>query len=98
MAGPSVMVRVLGDVSGLGQAFSNGASSSSSAASKIHGAFTSVLGQLNQTGILGPFGSMLDQANTSLEKLSGHGKEASTVMLGLGGTAVTAGLALQQAG
>ena len=98
MAGPSVMVRVLGDVSGLGQAFTGGATKAEGAATKIHAAFSTVLGQLNQTGVLGPFGQMLEQANSSLEQLSGHGKEASTVLLGMGGTALTAGLALQQAG
>jgi len=50
MAGPSVMVRVLGDLSGLGNAFKQSGAQAQSAAAKAHGAFSSMLGLLNQSG------------------------------------------------
>ena len=98
MAGPSVMVKILGDVSGLGKAFSGAAASGTAAANKLRGGFSSMLGMLNQSGVLGPFGGALEQANASLERMSGHGRDVSTKLLGAGGAAMGLGLALSAMG
>jgi phage-related protein len=97
-SGPSILVRWLADMTGLNKAADETASKSESASSRIHGAFSSVLGQLNQTGVLGPFGAALDQANTSLEKIGDKTGSLGTKLMGVGGVALGAGLALQAMG
>jgi hypothetical protein len=98
MAGPSIMVRVLGDLSSLGQSFSNAGTQGQSAASKMHSAFSSMLGQLNATGVLGPFGGALATADQAMQSISGHGKEISSTLVGIGGAAAGLGLALSAMG
>ena len=98
MAGPSVMVKILGDVAGLGQSVDTVGTKGTSAASRMQGAFSGVLGQLNQTGVLGEFGGALESASSSLEKVAGHGKEIGPAMMGAGGAVAGLGLALQAAG
>jgi hypothetical protein len=97
MAGPSVMVRLLGDVTGLGKSFVDAASQGQTAGQKLHSAFSGVLNQLNSTGVLGPFGGAINQVQQSLDQLSGHGRETSTVLMGMGAVALGAGVALQTA-
>ena len=98
MPGPSVMVRVLGDVKGLGSSFDEASTKGTSAAGKLHSAFTGVLGTLNQTGVLGPFGAALAAADSGIQSISGHAKEIGPVMMGVGATVAGLGLALQAAG
>jgi hypothetical protein len=92
------MVRVLGDITGLGKSFTDASNTGSAAASKLHGAFSSVLNTLNSTGVLGPFGSTLQTANSTLEQMSGHAKDVSTKMMGIGGAAIGLGTALAAMG
>ena len=66
MAGPSILVKFLGDFSGQG---SNDQQITGSAASEVRRsrmrwAFSSALSALNQTGILGPFGAALHWSRT----------------------------------
>jgi hypothetical protein len=98
VAGPSLIVKLLGDVTGLGKSFSDAGTKGASAASGIHSAFSSMLGQLNSTGVLGPFGTALETANGSLEKMGGHAKNTSDKMIGLGGAALGVGLSLSTLG
>ena len=98
MPGPSVMVRVLGDVTGLGKSFDESASKGSASAGKMHDAFRGVLDQLNQTGVLGPFGAALAGADSAIESITGHAKEIGPVMMGVGAAVAGVGLALQAAG
>jgi len=91
MAGPSVMVRVLGDLSGLGNAFKQSGAQAQSAAAKAHGAFSSMLGLLNQSGVLGPFGEALSTVDEGLTKLAEHGKSVGNIMMGAGGTLLAVG-------
>jgi len=88
---PSVMVRVLGDLSGLGKAFKQSGSDAKAAASNAHAAFTQMLGQLNQSGVLGPFGEAVSKVDEGLSALAEHGKTVGNVMLGAGGTLVAVG-------
>ena len=98
MAGPSIVVRVLGDLTGLSKSVTDAGSKASGAADKLHTAFSGVLGTLNKTGVLGGFGDALDGANDALEQISEHGKEVGQVMLGVGGTLAGVGVGLQAIG
>jgi hypothetical protein len=98
MAGPSIMVRVLGDLTGLGKSFDTAATQGQSAAGKMHSAFSGMLGMLNSTGVLGPFGTALQTADTAMQNVSKHSKDIGTTMLGVGGAAAGLGLALSAMG
>jgi hypothetical protein len=98
VSGPSVIVRVLGDLTGLGKSFDQTSTQGASAASKMHGAFSGVLDQLNASGVLGPFGSALATADGAIQSITGHAKEIGPVMMGVGGAVAGLGLALQAAG
>ena len=98
MAGPSVMVKILGDVTGLGKSADEAGAKVTSASSRMHEAFGNVLGQLNQAGVLGPFGEALETANSSLEKMKGHANEVGPAMMGAGAAVGGLGLALEAAG
>lgn len=98
MAGPSIVVRVLGDLKSLGAAFDGASKTASSAGSRIHGAFSSVLGTLNASGVLGPFGESLSAVDSALDNIAGHGKTIGTVMLGVGGALAGVGVGLQAIG
>jgi hypothetical protein len=95
--GPSILFRFLTDTTGLSKAATDAGTAGQSAGAKMHAAFSGVLNQLNSTGVLGPFGDALNQTQQSLEQLSGHGKETSTVLMGMGAVALGAGIALQTA-
>ena len=55
-----------------------------SAASHLHTVFSGVLGTLNQTGVLGPFGDTLETAQAGLEKVARHGKVIGPALTGCG--------------
>lgn len=95
MAGPSVMVSVFGDLKGLGDAFKGAGTAAQSAAGTAQKAFSGMLGALNQTGVLGPFGDALDGIDRALETVAKHGKDIGPAMIGVGGAlaGVGAGLA-----
>lgn len=97
-SGPSVMVRVLGDITGLGKSMDDTSAKGAGAASHLHAAFSGVLNTLNQTGVLGPFGSVLESAAGGLEKIAEHGKEIGPALLGAGATVTGIGVALQEMG
>jgi hypothetical protein len=77
MAGPSVAVRVLGDLSGMNKAFSDATSKASTAGSSISSGLKTALGGLNQTGILGGLEGGL------AGKLAGGGGAVATLGVGL---------------
>ena len=97
MAGPSILVRILGDVTGLGQSMTSTATAGQTAAGRIHTAFSSALATLNQTGVLGPFGGAIQQADQALQGMAGHAKTVGTTLMGVGGVAAGVGVALQAA-
>ena len=98
MAGPSIMVRVLGDVSGLAKSFTQTQSAGATAAGKMGQAFKGALGALNQTGVLGPFGATLDGISNALDQVAEHGKDVSGAMLGVGAAMVGVGVGLSLLG
>jgi phage-related protein len=96
MAGPSILVRVLGDLSGLGKAASDAGKTAEGVASRAHSAFSGFLGALNQSGVLGPFGAALEGVNDAIGQVIAHGKDIGPMMMGVGGAmaGVGAGLSL----
>ena len=98
MAGPSIVVRVLGDLSGLAKSVTNAGAKASGAAEKLHGAFSGVLATLNKTGVLGGFGEALDGVDGALDQIAAHGKDIGQVMLGVGGALAGVGIGLQAIG
>ena len=98
MAGPSVMVRVLGDISNLANNFRSVGEHASSAAGKAHAAFAGMFATLNQTGVLGPLGDAINSVDTALGQLSEHGKGMSTTFMAVGATTAGLGVALSGLG
>ena len=98
MAGPSIAVRVLGDLTKFQSAFTQSSKTASSAASRIHGAFTSMLGTLNSSGVLGPFGESLANIDQAFDSINEHGKTLGKTMLAVGGAGVGVGLGLTALG
>jgi hypothetical protein len=98
MAGPSIMVKILGDMTGLGNSFGTAQTKGQSAAQGIHSAFSTMLGTLNSSGVLGPFGNALQTADQAMQQMGEHAKDNATRMMGLGGAAMGVGLALSAMG
>lgn len=98
MAGPSVVVRVLGDVSAFTKSLTAAGEHGAGAFSKLHSGFSSMLGAINQTGVLGPFGAELETVNEAIGKLGEHGKTIGGVMAGVGGAVTGAGALLAEFG
>jgi hypothetical protein len=92
---PSIMVRVLGDLTGLNKAFADATTKGQQAAGTLHTALSGTLAALNQTGVLGPFADALAGIDTALDTVTGHAKAIGPAMIGVGGAlaGVGAGLA-----
>ena len=98
MSGPSVVVRFLGDLKGLGQSIDGAGSKSTSMATKASGAFHSMLGVLNQSGVLGPFSLALDGIDQAFGALAEHGKGVGETMAGVGAGIAATGAVLSAFG
>jgi hypothetical protein len=98
MAGPSVVVRFLGDLTGLGKATDAAAAKSQQGAAKIGTAFSGVLGTLNSTGVLGEFEGAITGGMSALDQLGEHGKSAAAKLMGIGAGTAAAGAALSALG
>jgi hypothetical protein len=98
VAGPSIVVRILGDLKGLSGAVDAAASKGAGAAGKLKSAFTGTLSALNQTGVLGPFQGAIDGVSSAMDQLGEHSKTTGTVMMGIGGTMAGVGVALSAFG
>ena len=98
MPGPSILVRVLGDLAGLTGALKETASKGQSAASALHSGFSTVLGALNKTGVLGPFGEAFDGIDDAIGKVLEHGKSIGPAMAGVGTAVAGIGVSLSALG
>jgi phage-related protein len=98
MAGPSVMVRILADLSGFSKAVSDTGSKGAATADKLHSAFSGVLSTLNKTGILGPFGEAFDGIDQAIDSVSKHAKDVGPAMMGVGGALAGVGVGLTALG
>jgi hypothetical protein len=98
VAGPSILVKLALDLAGMGESFKKVGDAAGSAASKMHDTFSGVLGALNQTGVLGPFGSALDGVDKALDTIAKHAKDIGPAMMGVGAGLVGIGVGLQAVG
>jgi hypothetical protein len=98
MAGPSIVVRILGDLKGLGQAFDGAGAKASSSAKTAHNAFSGFLSNLNQTGVLGPFGLALAGVDQAIGAVVDHGKNVGPMMAGVGAGITAVGATLSAFG
>lgn len=98
MAGPSILVRILGDFSKFAGAANDTSKSAQSAGTRIKGAFDGVLNTLNRTGVLGPFGASLAAVSDGLAELADHGKTVGAIMMGVGGVVAGVGVTLSTLG
>ena len=98
MAGPSIVVRVLGDLKGLSSAVGDAGAKAQSVGSKLHGAFSGFLGTLNKTGALGPFGDTLTNLDSQLDGIGKHSKTTSDKLMAIGGVTTGLGAALTSFG
>jgi hypothetical protein len=92
MPGPSIVVRVLGDLKGFANSAAAAGKTAQSASSRINGAFASTLGLLNRTGVLGPFGEAIASVDEQLMGMAGRAKSVGQTMMGLGGVVAGAGV------
>lgn len=98
MAGPSVSVRILGDTKNFSQSIKDTGAQVERTTGRMHEAFSTVLGMVNRTGVLGPFGEALDTIDTTLGDLSKKGIDAGKAMLGIGGALSGVGFGLSVLG
>ena len=84
MSGPSIVVRILGDLKGLGKSVDDFGSKAQSGAKTAHDAFSGFLGEINKTGVLGPFGLALDGVDQAIGAVVDHGKSVGPMMAGIG--------------
>jgi hypothetical protein len=98
MAGPSVVVRVLGDLRGLGQSMAAAGSTASQAASRAQQGFGKMLGTLNASGALGPFGAALGGINDAIGNIISSGKKIGPAMIGAGAAVTGVGALLSGLG
>src|SRR6516165_9297759 len=74
MAGPSIAVRVISDMTGFAKGISDTAAHGESAAGRIRSAFTGALGALNASGVLGPFAETLNTLDETISRVGEHAK------------------------
>src|SRR5215475_2101973 len=98
MAGPSVVVRVLGDLKGLGASMDAAGAKAAGGAGRARAAFGGMLSTLNRTGVLGPFSGVLDGIQTAMDTVAEHGKKIGPAMLGAGAAITGIGALLSSFG
>jgi len=98
MAGPSIVVRVLGDLKGLGAAMQTAGTSAKSAASTAQQGFGRMLSTLNSSGVLGPFGTALAGMNDAIGTVIENGKKIGPAFMGAGAAIAGVGALLSTLG
>jgi hypothetical protein len=94
MAGPSIAVRVIGDLSNFAKSMGDTATTGEGTAKRIQSAFSGMLGTLNQTGVLGPLGAAFDGIDQAIGKIIEHGKKIGPALMGAGGALAGVGTGL----
>lgn len=98
MSGPSVVVRFLGDLKGLTGSIDDTGKKSDTMTSRASAGFHSMLGVLNKSGVLGPFGEALDGVDQAFEAVAKHGKTTGETMAGVGAGMAATGAILSAFG
>jgi hypothetical protein len=95
---PSLLLRILADVTGLGKSMEEVSAKGAGAAGKLKDTFGGLLSTLNATGVLGPFGDALNGVVSGLDQINKHGKDAGLALLGIGGAMAGVGAGLSALG
>jgi hypothetical protein len=98
VAGPTVVVRVLGDLKSLAKSFESAQEKGKNAAKGMHEAFSGMLNTLNKTGVLGPFGEALETVDGALEGVEKKAKNIGPAMMGIGAGVAAVGAMLTALG
>jgi phage-related protein len=98
VAGPSIIVRIVGDITGLSKSMGDAGKKAEEAGKSLHSTFSGVLSTLNKTGVLGPFGDALATVDEALTKIEEHGKTIGGVLMGAGGALLGIGSAFTAMG
>lgn len=98
MSGPSVVVRVLGDLKGFSGAVDTAAGKASSGAGRMRGSFNTFFASVNRTGVFAPLEDALGGLGQAVEDVGEHGKHVGPILAGIGGAAATLGLGLAAMG
>jgi hypothetical protein len=98
MAGPTISVRVLGDVRDFSASMKQVGANAEGVGGRLHAAFSGVLDQLNRSGVLGPFAGALNSIDDGFSRLEEHGHRLGQSMLVLGGVLGGVGLGLTALG
>jgi hypothetical protein len=94
MAGPTLVVRFLGDLKGLGSALGDVEKKAGSTAASAHRSFSTFLGSVNRTGVLGPLGDSIADVDQSVQSLGEHGTSTGVKIGAIGAGVATAGAVL----
>ena len=95
-SGPSIVVKVLGDLTGFHKAIDDSSSKVQAAAGKMSSVFSTALSGISQTGALGPFQGAINGVISGLDAVSQHGKSAALAMGGVGAAIAGIGIGLGQ--
>jgi hypothetical protein len=98
MAGPSVVVRVLGDLTGLSKTLDATATKGASVTSSLQKGFSGVFSAINTTGALSQFSTVFTAVDQGLGQLEESGNRVATAMQAAGGVAAAMGVLLMRAG
>lgn len=100
MSGTSrtVQINVIGNTTNATTALSGLQAKTETVGGKMKEAFEGVLGTLNKTGVLGPFGDVLDQIAESFDKINLKAKDVGKTMMALGGIGAGVGAGLTALG
>ena len=98
MAGPSVVVRVLGDLSGLSKSMDATAKKGETVTASLKKNFSSMFSTLNATGVLGPFNDVFLALDQSFSTLEEHGNKVASAFQAAGAVAATTGALLTSLG
>ena len=97
MAGPSIAVRVIGDLSGFAKSMGDTATQGQNVAGKLHSAFTGAMGAINAIGFPG-LGEALDGIDQAVGRIAEHGKQIGPMLTGVGAAMVGVGAGLTALG
>jgi hypothetical protein len=87
---PTVTVRIAADLLGFQTALNKVAATAQSGAAKIAGGFHSMLGVINQTGVLAPFSQALGGVDAALSNMEEHGKKSFGAVAAAAGAGIAA--------
>ena len=97
MAGPSIAVRVIGDLSAFAKSMGDTANQGQNVAGKLHSAFSGAISGINAIGFPG-LGDALDGIDKAIGQIAEHGKQIGPMLTGVGAAVTGVGVGLTALG